>query len=296
WEGAPILPVFKTTELPLDLIEAIHSDLVVGEACVTNGPVFRDFDPRGRAVAHDPGKTETSATNAVPSPVDLSKFRIWTGEGGRTFESELITVIGDKVVLRDVRGKQRKIPFSKFSAEDRTFIELANPPVFNIDFSKQSSQRIIEVSPFNGSPPPKLLDYVFGAKLRQTSSRVYNHELHAEFFAIGAEIDGDNFILLDRQESTFTPTEENKRSHSFRGKTVTLTDYLHISAVRRGQKYGGYLVVVTDSRGVVIAHETSNKWLFQNLENLKKLPLGKHFDKTCTRVGPPRLERNYYGN
>ena len=32
---------------------------------------------------------------------------------------------------------------------------------------------------------------------------------------------------------------------------------------RRGQKYGGYLIVVTDSRGKIVDHETSHKWLFE---------------------------------
>jgi len=41
--GGPILPMFKTNEPSLDLIDTIYYNLYPGEACVTNGPVFRDY-------------------------------------------------------------------------------------------------------------------------------------------------------------------------------------------------------------------------------------------------------------
>ncbi len=41
--GGPILPMFKTNEPSLDLMDAIYYNLVPGEASVTNGPVFRDY-------------------------------------------------------------------------------------------------------------------------------------------------------------------------------------------------------------------------------------------------------------
>ena len=57
--------------------------------------------------------------------------------------------------------------------------------------------------------------------------------------------------------------------------------------------YGGYLIVVTDERGKIIDYGTSHEWLFENLEKLKKIPVGRHFDKTITRVHPPRPIRNF---
>ena len=136
---------------------------------------------------------------------------------------------------------------------------------------------------------PGVLDYVFTAKIKQDSSGHYPHELHVEFFAIGEEIDGKNFILLDRQESTFVPSEQKRSEyHTFSGRTVRLYDYEFREDGRRGQRYGGYLVVVTDSRGKIIAHKSSYNWMFEKREELKKLALMNHFDKTCARIHPPR--------
>jgi hypothetical protein len=62
---------------------------------------------------------------------------------------------------------------------------------------------------------------------------------------------------------------------------------------RRGEKYGGYLITVTDERGRIIDYGSSHKWLYENLEKLKEIPVGRHFNKAGNRVHPPRPIRNY---
>ncbi len=42
-QGGPILPMFKTEEPSHELLDAIIPILIPGEACLTNGPVFRDY-------------------------------------------------------------------------------------------------------------------------------------------------------------------------------------------------------------------------------------------------------------
>lgn len=216
--------------------------------------------------------------------------RTWTSTSGETFKGEFISVIGDKVVLRDANGQQRKIPLSRFSENDQVFIELERPPAFNIDFAKKSEQHIWpqREKTYDAWELPGAIDYVFTAKLKQTSSGSYSHELQVEFFAIGEEIDGDNYILLSRQKSTFIPSEQQDQTFTFSGSKVRLYDYEFFQDGRRGQKYGGYLVVVTDSRGKIVAHKTPYNWLFENFDKLDGLPVGKHFNKACVRVHPPR--------
>ena len=62
----------------------------------------------------------------------------------------------------------------------------------------------------------------------------------------------------------------------------------------RGKKYDTYLIILTDKRGKVIAMKTPSKWLLENLENLKNLPVGSFMDKTCTRVYPGRPKAELY--
>lgn len=284
-QGNPILPIFKTAVPSLNLVEAIRKDLVPKEVCVTNGPVFSDYDTspvRMEAPALEP--------SAPPRFVDSVKERIrtWMLQNGKSVEARFVTTVGGMLVLEDSRGRQKKIPMERISDEDRKFVELAQPPVFNIDFIKKSSQRFFKESPYiEAGWVPDELDYIFGARLKQTSAGEYDHELKVEFFAIGDELEGDNFVLLDRQESYFTPAKENG-FHEFRGDVVPVRE-IRIERFQqdRGVKYGGYLVVVTDERGVIIDYATSNKWMLSVLENLRRLPLGKHFDKTGKRIFPP---------
>jgi len=289
-QGNPILPMFTTTVPTLDMIETIHADLVPGEVCVTNGPVFCDYDSLGRAPIAEPEPIEPP----VFADSIENEMRTWTLDDGKILDAGFVTVIGDKAVLTDSKGRQRKIPLDRLSIEDRVHTEFARPPKFNIDFSKQSSQTFFKESPVIPGYLPKHFDYVFSAKLKQTSAGMYNHELKVEFFAIGEEIDGDNYILFDHQESRFTPNEENGRSHVFSGKTVpvrekTIDSYgSSVFGQRRGDKYGGYLVLVTDERGMIIDYGTSHKWLLDMVGQLRRLPVGKHFDKTGARVCPPR--------
>ena len=204
----------------------------------------------------------------------------------------LLVAPGETVVIKNAKGKQLKVPFSKLSPDDQEYAQLAQPPKFSINFSK-SSQSIPppKESPFVNTPRPlQIFDFSFKASVKQSSTKVYPHGLVVEFFAIGEEVDGDNYILLDRQTGSFVPSGENKKTLLLQSpEPIRIqTTAIRSASPMRGAKYGGYLVVVRDKRGRIIQYKTSKEWLIECLENLEKLPVGKHFDKKGNRVGPPR--------
>ncbi len=279
-QGGPILPIFKTTEPSLDLVDAISAHLVVGEASITNGPVFRDFTASRRSTVPE--------VVAAPEPETSqeSPMRLWANSAGKTVEAEYVSMVAGQAILRNAKGKQLKIPIEQLSVEDREYIELANPPDLDITFTKKSSQRMIEVTPYVNEEPPRILDYVFGVKVRQVSAMEYNHELNVDFYAVGQRfVNQDEYCLLEHQNSRFVPTRENQRSHQFLGDEVEVMEY-DLSGARRGRRYAENLVVVTDDRGKIVAHSTSAKWLIDNFENLKKMQVGRFMDKNCIRIIP----------
>jgi hypothetical protein len=292
FRNGPKLPIFKTEEPTLDLVEAIHRDLDPGDASVTNGPVFRDYAPKSIVAESAPDSLESSGMESTPEPTVPDAMRLWTSGDGKTLEGEFVTLMAGQVVIKNAKGKQLKIPIEQLSPEDRIYIELATPPEFGIEFSKKSEQVLPpEDSPFIGGDarPFQAFDFIFGAKVRQKTSRLYNHELMVEYFVFAEEVDGDNYVLMDRQSSAFAPTPENKQSLDFYGKKTRIQQQaVRVQAPMRGTKYGGYLITITDERGKIIQYKTSHEWLFENMENLKKVPVGKHFNKDCNRVGPPR--------
>jgi len=286
-QNGPILPMFKTAEPSLGLLDQIYEWLVEGEASLTNGPVFRDYTLKSRDEQKGTVIEESLEENLEPGASDDLGIRTWRSAKGKELEAEFVSVIGDKVVLKSTKGRQQKIPLTQLSQEDLDYIDLSNPPQLDITFTKQTSQKTPpETSPFLVEVPTRIIEYTFGTKIRKTSARTYKHELHFEFFAIGQQyLDDKKFCLLDRRSSTFTPTKENKQSHRFYGEPVGLLSY-NLGVEFRGKKYSDYLVVVTDERGEIVQHSASANWLFGNLENLKKIPVGAYMDKTCTRVFP----------
>jgi hypothetical protein len=297
-QGGPILPAFKTAPFSDDLLDKIYPHLSENETCLTNGPVFCDYSAPQKNRESDPAP---AAVEPGPAPVSDSPVRTWDLMNGRTVEAALVTTFGGNVVLKSPKGKTIKVGEDMLSEEDQRYVQLENPPAFNIAFSKQCTQRFFP-DPLPGwaskYPRPTALNYIFSATIEQGSTGSYDQELHAEFFAIGAEDNGNHYILLDRQKCTFTPTRENNRSVRLSGDPVELQKFI-VGAEgtgwdKRGEKYSSFLVVVRDSRGEIIAHKTPKKWLFENLENLEKLSRGNYFDKTCSRVRPTRPGTLFY--
>jgi hypothetical protein len=291
-QGGPLLPIFKTAEPSLNLLDRIYETHIRDQAAITNGPIFNDLGSRSGA-SSTAVVPEVEPMPAVGAVEKEETSRLWTTRSGKSFEGEYVSVMGDKVMLKSTRGKQIRMPYADLSENDRAYIELSNPPQFKMSGVRQSSQRFIDVSPYNNRPPPKIIDYTFGGKINQSSARPYNHELFIEYYAIGQQyFDDDTFVLLDRQSSSFMPTKENDRSHAFSGEEVALMSY-DLTEQIFGNKYYGYVMKLVDSRGETIQIQASSKWMEENVKNLEKIQKGWFIDKTCQRVFPSGPKRNY---
>lgn len=289
YRNNPTLPIFKTEDPGLDLAETIWADLNEGDASVTNGPVFRDYVPTGTGGLLS---QKTELETIEPKSEEKNPLRIWHKTNGDSIEAEYGNIFAGKVVLKNKKGKLIKIPLTQISAEDRKFIELLNPPEFKVEFTKTSGQVTAPpASPFLGGDPRPYRgqDYTFGVRIRQKNTSAYNHNLTVEYFAIGEEVDGDNYHLLDRGTHEFLPSSANKRSCEFYGDVTRIEQKaIRSTASMRGTKYGGFLITITDKLGRIIMHKTSHDWLYENRDKLDKIPVGKHFNKDCERVDPPR--------
>ncbi|MDF7797910.1 hypothetical protein P4C99_00445 [Pontiellaceae bacterium B1224] len=278
-EQAPILPMFKTSEPSHDLKDRIYEWLTYDQVSLTGGPVFRDIPPAERSDA------AFQSLEKAPDPVQLVEPHLWSGLDGELFEAEFVSVLGNAVVLKSADGELVRLPLAELTSNDRNFVGLAELPEFICSVTKQSDQRIIKTTPYLDEIPPRLLDYTFGAKIRQTSARAYEHAVYAELFIFGQQrIDDRKYILLDHQTSSFVPGKENRRSHVFKGSPVELMSYDTDQPL--GRKYSDYLLILTDERGEVIQQQASAAWIFPNLGNLRKLQVGNFLDDTCTRVYP----------
>jgi hypothetical protein len=126
----------------------------------------------------------------------------------------------------------------------------------------------------------------------RTLSTSYRHELTAEFFVIGKEVHGDKKILLDYQKETFQFSDDSNLGVELTSPTMELTRF-PMGGEIRGEEYDGYLALVTDLRGEIIAYKTTDENLIEHVENLRKVPDRKIFDDECNRCMPTRPRKFY---
>lgn len=221
-----------------------------------------------------------------------AEMRTWTFKTGETLEAELVKIQFDKIVLKDADGKEwtiDKVQF-EFSDEDQELLALESPPTLKLEFRKSIVRK--NFSMVRGAEdrlPEQRAN--FGAEVKQTSSTDYPYELTIEFFAIGKELKGSRFIVLDRYSQTFTLTKENKREFKFESpRTINLTDLWPNNSTysRRGEQYDGFLVMVKDKRGKIIAMDASRDFLVEHLSTLEERGIGNYMDDTCKRTFPTR--------
>jgi hypothetical protein len=267
------------------------------EASCTNGPVFSDY-AGAEVKAALSNAVSAEAGMQVPGPEQNGEpqIRTWAVSGDQALEAVYVVSLGDKVVLKTADGREVKINRNTLSAGDIEYIELSSPPELEIDFRAKSSQRLIATRDAGvmGSAP-EVLRWQFGAAVKQTSVGDYNQELTIEYHAVGRQvIDSNKYILLDRGSDRFTPTKQNKRSHSFLGgRTIELMKYI-TSRQSQGREYAGGVVVVRDKRGRIIHHKATKKWLWEHYEKLENLPIGAFMDDQCNRVYPSGPKPNKY--
>ena len=292
-QGGPILPMFKTAKPSLALRDQIMANLYPGDTDIMGGPIFTDFLVEDDTNATEVASTETNKEETVATTEEEEKPKDeWHLANGKTIKGEYRSFMGGKVVIKTAK-KMVKIPKEELSPEDQTYVELLNPPRLNLDFLHKSRTVTIPLTPAElgwGSDPAKVVFYSFGVRAKQKSAGTYNHKLTIEFFAIGRQRTSyrPRYSLFDRQTVTFTPTKENHRSLEYRSpREVRVLNFVS-GGENRGRKYegGGYLITVTDERGKIIQHQASSPWLFEHLDNLKKLPLNAYLNDKCERVPP----------
>lgn len=228
-----------------------------------------------------------------------AEMRTWKLKDGRTFEAEIAAGIqrGTSVKLLLVNGRKVEMPLDQLSDADREYVELSRPPKLDIEVIKNLKKINYagQLTKWSADVRPAETHAIFGVQVKQVGSGDYTHELKAELFAIGQQIFARRFMILDRESWTFRLTEANKKEFEKRSKrNVILRDYQlwdyydQQGYARRGEKYFGYIIVVTDERGEIVAHQESHKWLYEHIDNLMQLSVGNYMDETCTRQYPIR--------
>ena len=228
--------------------------------------------------------------------ISHAELRTWTLTNGQTLKAELSRQDrpgGDNVKLVDADGENISVPLDKLSPADQEYVDIARVPAIDVDLLRELRQVHFssKVAAQTSDVREPEIRAQFGVRVKQTGFGTYKHELKAEIFAIGRQIYADCYMVLARESVSFRLSKENdKRFEYMSDRWAPLRDlYLGVGQfARRGEKYHGYLILVTDELGRLVAHEESPDWLFDYRENMMKLKPGNYFDNHCIRRSPVR--------
>lgn len=219
-----------------------------------------------------------------------AEVRIWRDRNGNQYEAEFVRELFGKMTLRCTDGTEVRISIEEFSDHDQKYLRVMVPPEMSITFQEKEW---VKPKPYEVWETTDKQMMVQGhVSITKITPRPFTGRLNAELFMIAAEVDGDNFVLLSRTESSFLLGEHNNNTHTFSSEPDYTRQYDEMGPSGwRGEIYEGYLIVISDSSGKTVTTQTNihGNWIDKPevIENLRDLMLrgagsirSRHFDKT----------------
>ena len=203
-----------------------------------------------------------------------AEFRVWTDLKGNSLEAEYMRQSDGEVVIRDRNGKVYRFDPVGLSEEDQRYLQLLRPPEMKIEAHCYSEA-------VNGSDEGNELSanravrkkYSFKGTITLEEDRPYHNELKVEVYTVARNPRGRHYLkgysstlvqFADRESSSLSWAVDPVILES-----QLLTNYCHCGkcicqrGVWGGYRYSGYLAVVRDLRGEVLA-VSSNHSIFEN--------------------------------
>ncbi len=230
-----------------------------------------------------------------------AEVRAWADKKGSVYKAEYIIELFDKVTLRDMNGKEFRIPVEELSENDQKYLRVMVPPEIKIDFSKKT-----DIAPKKYEIVSIISDSLIISPVitvQKVSRRSFTSSLNLEVFLIAQAIENKAYILLSESDFKFLFGPESDSAKEFKPDPVKVTEFVDDTHVdHRGEKYLGYLIVISDARGNVVRTQTDiGAWIEEIavIEELRKLAVrgapslrSRYFDETGRKVDPPRTR--YY--
>jgi hypothetical protein len=220
----------------------------------------------------------------------LAEIEEWTLSSGTSFEAEFIMDMTGYAIFRNAEGNEVKIDLDQLSPEARKKIDLKDPPKLEFDLVKDQNRKSFSGGVGGrGSGARPAEDRVhYGARVFTRSNGVYDYPLDLEVIVIGQERLGQKYIVLDKFEVKFRLNKENNKKFEYKNnRTVVLRNYVSRDEPR-GEDYSGFVAIVKDMRGEVIATFSSPKFLLAHIDNLRQRGIGNYINKDGIRTFPTR--------
>lgn len=224
------------------------------------------------------------------------EMREWEVNGrmvrGR-FERELF----GKLTIVDEEGNETRFEVADLSDKDKKYVRVMIPP--EIEVVARTKERPLPKRPMALYRDDIELTHQVTATISKKSQRPFTSRLNIEIFLIAEEVDGDNYILLNRFEDDFLLLDEKDQQYEYKSKPVQTTQFTDIgSDDRKGELFKGYVLIISSMQGDVLQVKSNlPSWMQEPefLDKMRELSVrgapsvrSRHFDKTGNKVPPPR--------
>ncbi|MEE9368343.1 MAG: SHD1 domain-containing protein [Pontiella sp.] len=224
-----------------------------------------------------------------------AEMRIWTSVKGDTIEAEYIKLFAGKVILNTPEGKQLKVPISGLCNADKEWLANAVPPKIKISVDMdKDSDTLSSYSGYSYDYQTKAETVKGTVKLDKTNQEPCNREFTARMYVIGKETTRDLREVISFAEHTFS--FKTSKTTTFKTTPATVEYTKSSYSVNRGLKYEGYLVVVEDQKGGIVAFESSQSSYEKNVHKFKSVRKGTKFDRDFDITNPNQTNKKRKNN
>lgn len=209
----------------------------------------------------------------------LAEFRTWTDRKGNTVEAELAGTEGKKIILRKQDGKTIALSPLLLSDDDKEYLhgkisaDLFDPAVDALDLEKPRLEiqfkKVSDTENEIGVYGFRDVHMVGLVNIIRKSGKPYSGYLKASVYMIGHNKGINGYVLLDTTSHDLD-LEKNSEISLCGTKLIIREDKEYYTS---NTQYAGYVVVVTDEEGGIIALKSSNpkyEEIYKRFEKCKR--------------------------
>jgi hypothetical protein len=200
-------------------------------------------------------------------------FREWTDKNGTTVKAEYVRTEVESVILRREDGTELKVSMQSLSEPDLQFVRLQTPPRILINMEPSVDTYTVGYLGNGGYDYTVKYQVVEpSVLLRKTSTEPYEAPLEMEVILLGRIREVRRYIVIDNSVVSFKFTGKQSYEVNYIGYPVDLRQIR--GSWRSGVEYEGYLVLIRDSMGRLVAVKSNKISLEQNAEGLSGAQTG----------------------
>ncbi len=199
-----------------------------------------------------------------------AEFRVWSSKDGmQNIEAQFIQMAGNKVVLEKQDGTRIMVPMNKLCAKDNEYLASVVPPEIKIEVDRDKSTEALSD---NGYSTHDRDTITVNVAVKKVSKSPCTQKFKAYLYIIAESYRGDSRVVIGKNEVSFSFDKKNSVSLNASGSVSYWDSY---GGGKSGWQYEGYLVVVENDKGEMVAIDANKSSYEKKLNVIRKQAVSK---------------------